>query len=722
MDVSTEKLSLKLKNKIDLPGAAPVAEKILKEYTDHGIIRSDNYHWMRADNWQEAMREPDKLPAPIKSYLEAENNYCADAMLPLEQLQKDLIAEMRGRVQEQDESLPEPDGAYAYCDRHIEGGEHPVYFRTDRDGGNEKLLIDINLEAEGYEYFSHDLVEHSPDHKTLAWSRDTSGAEYYRLFFRDIGSNKDSATVIEDVGSVAWADGETIYYTRVDKNHRPSKVFKHILGSDPADDVLVFHEKDNRFFCDVYCSRSGKYMFIASGMDDQDEVWFVPLNTSGAASHSIGPVLFEPRAEGLEYSVDHQGNDTDDRFIILSNTDDAQDFKLSVTDCDKPGRQFWTDFQSYQPGRMLHAFEVFRDWIMWLAVENALPAIYFSGSDGKVSKVAFDEEAYSLGLDAGLEYNANIFRFDYSSPTTPWQTWQYNCASGERKHLKTQVIPSGHEASDYITRRIAAKSHDGAEVPVTLLHHKNTSINGSAPCLLYGYGSYGSSVPAGFSSNRLSLVDRGFVYAIAHVRGGEEKGRDWYEQAKFAGKVNSFHDFSAAAEELIAQQYTSVANIVIHGGSAGGLLVGATANMRPDLFAGVIADVPFVDVLNTIIDDTLPLTPGEWSQWGNPIESKAAYDAIASYSPYDNVEAKDYPSMLVTAGVSDPRVTYWEPAKWVAKLRALKTDSNPLLLKTNMSSGHFGKTGRFAMLEDYALSFAFAIAVTDQPVNDGADS
>ena len=361
-------MSLKLKYKIDLPDNAPVADKKPQQHTDHGITRSDNYHWMRADNWQEAMREPDKLPEPVKSYLQAENNYCAEAMLPLAQLQKDLIAEMRGRMREQDESLPESDGTYAYCDRHIEGAEHPVYFRTDRDGGNEQLLIDINHEAEGHEYFSHDLVEHSPDHKTLAWCCDTSGAEYYRLFFRNIDTSKDSAIVIEDVGSVAWADGQTIYYTRVDENHRPSKVFKHTLGSDPADDALVYHEKDNRFFCDVYTSRSGKFIFIASGMDDQDEVWFIPINAAGDASQSIEPQLIEPRSDGLEYSVDHQGNDTDNRFVVLSNTDDAQDFKLSVTDCDKPGRQHWTDFQVYQPGRMIHTFEVFRDWVMWLAV------------------------------------------------------------------------------------------------------------------------------------------------------------------------------------------------------------------------------------------------------------------------------------------------------------------------------------------------------------------
>ena len=715
-----------MKLRISLPESAPVAEKIPVEQTAHGITRSDDYAWLRADNWQEAMRDPDKLPHKIKTYLEAENDYCAEAMQYTEQLQEALVAEMRGRIQEQDEELPVLDGAYAYCERYVEGGEHPIYYRTDRSfdhaagkansnvgdkaDHNEELLIDINSEAGEHEYFSHYLVEHSPDHKTLAWSCDTSGAEYYRLFFRDIASGQDSATVIEDVESAAWANDSTIYYTRVDENHRTSKVFRHVIGSDPAEDELIYHEKDNRFYCDVERSRSGKYIFISTGMDTQDEVWCIAIDDPESKMQ-----LIEPRSEGFEYSVDHWVNDTGDFFIILSNCDEAKDFKLSVTSVNQPGREHWSDFQAYKPGCMIHSFEVYRDWVMWLAVENALPAIYFVGSDGKVSKLAFEEEAYSLGLDAGLEYDVSLFRFDYSSPTTPWQTWEYDCATAQRRHLKSQVIPSGHDPSDYITRRVSAQSHDGAEVPVTLLHHKDTKIDGTAPCLLYGYGSYGSSVPAGFSSNRLSLVDRGFVYAIAHVRGGEEKGRDWYEQARFAGKVNSFQDFIAAAEVLIENQYTASANVVIHGASAGGLLVGATVNMRPDLFAGVIADVPFVDVLNTIIDDSLPLTPGEWSQWGNPIESEESYHAIAGYSPYDHVEAKEYPSMLVTAGVSDPRVTYWEPAKWVAKLRDLKKDSNPLMLKTNMSSGHYGKTGRFAMLEDYALSYAFALVVTELP-------
>ncbi len=693
--------------KISPQGKPPIAEKKPLQCQAHGVRWTDDYAWLRADNWQEAMRDPDLLPVKIKTYLEQENRYCKESMASTESLQKTLVAEMRGRMLEKDDSVPDPYGPYAYSHRYTEGAEHPVFFRTPREGGAEQILIDVNVEAGKFEYFDHGSTDYSPDHKTLAWTCDTSGAEYYRLFFRDMATGVDAEQVIEDVDEVTWAGGETVFYTRVDESHRPSKVFRHTLGSNPSDDVLVYHEKDERFFCSVFSSSSEQYVFIATGMNDQDEVWYIPLNQIDSA-----PKLIEPRAEGLEYSVDHQVNDSCDRFVILSNTDGAKDFKISVTDVANPAMQHWTDYRPYQPGLMIHSVEVYRDWVMWLAVEDALPAIYFAGNDGKESSVNFDEEAYSLGLDVGYEYDVSVFRFDYSSPTTPWQTWEYDCASGKRELLKTQSIPSGHESTDYITRRVTATSHDGAQVPVTLLHHKDTCIDGSAPCLLYGYGSYGSSVPAGFSANRLSLVDRGFIYAIAHVRGGEEKGRDWYEQAKFTGKVNSFHDLIASARHLIHLQYTAKQNIVIHGGSAGGLLVGAAVNMEPDLFAGVIADVPFVDVLNTIIDHTLPLTPGEWSQWGNPIESREAFDSISAYSPYDNIEPKDYPAMLVTAGVSDPRVTYWEPAKWVAKLRSLKTDNNILLLKTNMSSGHFGKTGRFAILDDYALAFAFAIAVT----------
>lgn len=686
--------------KINLPAAAPVAEKIPHQCSAHGQKWSDDYAWLRADNWQQAMREPETLPAPIAEYLQAENQYFSEAMAETTTLQSTLISEMRGRIQDKDISLPDRDGQYDYLHKYNAGAEHPVYLRKHKDSTSQEKLLDINVEAKAHEYFDHDLVEHSPDHKTLAWSCDTSGAEYFELFFRDLESGNDLDYSIADVDTAAWADPQTLFYTRVDENHRPNKVFIHRLGTPPDNDVLTYEETDERFSVEVATSMSREYIFISTGMNDQDEVWFIPT-----ASPDTAPKVIEPRTNGLEYEVEHQHQ----RFIILTNADKATDFKLVEAPLDQPSRSHWQDLIPHQPGTMIHAFNVYENWITWLSVKNALPLLSYMKNGDDSQTIDFGEEAYSLSLDSGYEYNTSIIRFDYSSPTTPEQTFEFNLEEGTRRFLKEQVIPSGHNRQHYLTKRIHATSHDGAEVPVTLLYHHKTALDGSAPCLLYGYGSYGASIPAAFSGKRLSLVDRGFVYAIAHVRGGEEKGRAWYEGAKLGNKPNTFHDFIAAAEALIDKQYTSAKKITIHGGSAGGLLVGAVLNMRPDLIGSAVADVPFVDVLNTILDDTLPLTPGEWSQWGNPIESEQAFNDIRSYSPYDNVQAQEYPAMLVTAGVSDPRVTYWEPAKWVAKLRAIKTDANPLLLKTNMTSGHFGKTGRFAALEDSALTYAFAV-------------
>lgn len=688
------------------PEGAPCAARISHKATWHGVELDDPWHWLRAENWQEAMRDPSRLPEDIKAYLEAENAYYETAMSDTQALQEQLVAEMRGRIKEDETSVPVPDGPFAYSWRHEEGGEHPIRVRTRRDGsGEEEVLLDVNAEAIGKDYFQLGLAAESPDHSMLAWSRDTSGAEYYSLVFRDLDTLSDSAYEIEDVGSAAWLDNRHMLYTRVDENHRPSKVFRHEIGTDPSTDTLVYEEADPRFFCGVSRSRSGDFVFIVAGMNDQDEI-----HTIRTSNPLEAPRLIEPRAEGVEYGVEHQ----DGRFLILTNADGAEDFKIMEAPLDQPGRENWKELVAHRKGRTILSLDAYRDWIIWMERENALPRICFMNEAGETRSIAFREEAYSLAVSPFPEFECGELRFTYSSPTTPAQVFDYDLASGERVLRKEQEIPSGHDPEHYVTRRIFAVSHDGEEVPVTLLHHRDTPIDGSAPCLLYGYGSYGMSMPAGFNTNRLSLVDRGFVYAIAHIRGGEEKGRAWYEAAKFAGKPNSFRDFIAAAEKLVAEGFAARGRIVIQGGSAGGLLVGASVNMRPELFAGVIADVPFVDVLNTILDDSLPLTPGEWTQWGNPIESSEMFDVIRSYSPYDNVEAKDYPPMLVTAGVSDPRVTYWEPAKWVAKLRSLKTDSNALLLRTNMTSGHFGKSGRFAALEDAARSQAFAIKVTGQ--------
>ena len=689
-----------MKTRFPSVNGAPQAEKRPHETKFHGITLSDDYHWIRADNWQEAMREPDKLPEDIKSYLNAENDYYEASMADTKDLQKTLIAEMRGRIKEDDSSVPVKDGPYAYTWKYIEGGEHPIRIRTPRDGGAEEVLLDINKEAKGKEYFEIGFVAEDTSHSILAWSRDTSGAEYYSLTFRDLKTGKDRKTEIKDVGSATWANETTLFYSRVDENHRPSKIFRHTLGADPKTDVLVYEESDPRFYCGVGKTRSDAYVILSAGMNDQDELRIIPTNNVEAE-----PILIQERQDGLEYSLEHQGN----RFLITTNAGGAVDFKVVETSIDSPSMENWKDFIPHKAGRMIISCSAYKDWVIWMERENALPRICFMGNDGTIDEISMDEEAYALGVAPSPEFNTDVFRFNYSSPTTPSQVFDYDLKSGERTFLKQSEIPSGHNIDDYIARRIMAKSHDGAEVPITILHHKNTKLDGSAPCLLYGYGSYGMAMPAGFSANRLSIVDRGFVYAVAHVRGGEEKGRQWYEDAKFGKKINSFHDFIASAETLIEQDFTAKGNIVIMGGSAGGLLVGATVNMAPDLLAGVIADVPFVDVLNTILDDTLPLTPGEWSQWGNPIESKQAFDDIANYSPYDKVERKDYPAMLVTGGVSDPRVTYWEPAKWVAKLRDFKTDDNILLLRTNMTSGHFGKSGRFAALEDAARSYAFAL-------------
>lgn len=688
-------------------GGEPAARKRPVKTVWHGKTLIDDYHWLRAENWQEAMRDPARLPGEIKDYLEAENAYFDRAMADTRELQDKLVAEMRGRIKEEDISVPVKDGPFAYSWKYIEGGEHPIRIRTPRDGGDETVLLDVNKEAEGRDYFELGYAGVSPEHRTLAWSRDTSGSEYFSLSFRDIASSTDSDYQISDVGSGAWGDEQTFFYTRVDENHRPSKVFRHVLGSDPASDTLVYDEKDPRFFCGVGRSRSGDYLFIVAGMNDQDEVRFIPTDDLLA-----DPQIIEPRQEGLEYSVEHQGN----RFIILTNANGATDFKIVETPVENPEMENWVDLIEHREGRMVLSADAYRDWLIWMERENALPRICYMRNGGEVRSIQFDEEAYSLGVAPSPEYETDQTRFTYSSPTTPSRIYDYNLQTGDRTLLKEQEVPSGHDPENYITRRVHAVSHDGAEVPVTLLYHKKTALDGSAPALLYGYGSYGHSMPAGFSTNRLSLIDRGFVYAIAHVRGGQEKGRAWYESAKFGKKPNSFHDFVAAAEKLIDDGFTGKGQIVIQGGSAGGLLVGATVNMRPDLFAGAIADVPFVDVLNTILDDSLPLTPGEWSQWGNPIEDSAAFADIAGYSPYDNIEEKAYPAMLVTAGVSDPRVTYWEPAKWVSRLRAMKTDDNILLLRTNMSSGHFGKSGRFAALEDAARAQAFAIKATGRPL------
>ena len=678
--------------------APPRAEKRPVSDTRHGITRTDEYAWLRAENWQEVMRDPAALPDDIRAYLDAENAHQEEMLGDLTDLRETLFEEMKGRIKPDDSSVPTPHGPWTYQTRYEEGAEYALFVRQKRAGGAEEVLLDGPKEAEGTEYFSLGAVEHSPDHARLAWSVDNNGSEYYQVRIRDLSTGEDGDETIADVGSLAWtSDADAVVFTRVDENHRPSKVFAKALGGEER---LIYEESDPRFFVGCGDTRDGHWIVVSTGQNDEDEVRLL------RADDPLGDaILVEPRRPGHEYTVETHG----DRLFITTNADGAVNYKLMEADVSAPGRENWHEVIAHRDDVMLVRVVAFRDWLVRLERENALPRIVVRHLEsGEEHTVSFDEEAYALGISGGYEFETDMLRFTYSSPATPSQVWDYDMATRERTLRKEQEIPSGHAPADYVVRRLHAPARDGEQVPVTLVHHKDTAIDGTAPCLLYGYGSYGAGMPAAFQTNRLSLLDRGFVHATAHVRGGDEKGRHWYEQTKKAGKHHTFEDFIAVGEHLAREGYTARGRIVAQGGSAGGLLMGAVANMAPELWGGIIAQVPFVDVLNTMLDDTLPLTPGEWSQWGNPIESAQEYEVIASYSPYDNVGAKPYPPMLVMAGLTDPRVTYWEPAKWVAKLREHAPET-PIMFKTNMGTGHFGKTGRFAYLDEVTLVYAFAL-------------
>jgi len=685
----------------------PIAAKRPQKNTLHGREWVDDYAWLRADNWQDCVLDPEKLPAEIRAYLEAENAYCAEQMQATEKLQAALVAEMRGRIEADDVSLPDLDGPWCYLERYSDDDEHPVYLRQPRQGGAQEITIDFNKEALNHEYFDPGDIDYSPDHARLAWSADTTGSESYTAKIRNLANGRDEES-IDHLYEFTWATPDVIFYTRLNDQLRADRVYRHHIGTSIDSDVLVYEETDSRFDCSVWTSRSGDYVFLSSDMNDQSEVWYIKVDDVTAS-----PRLVQERRDGIEYEIEHQGN----RFLILTNWQ-AEDFRIVETPVNAPERENWRDVIKHVPGRMLLELFATKDSMLWMERENALPRICFCGADGVRQVVEFEEEAYALCLEPLVEFDARAFRFGYESPTTPEHTYEYNLDNHTRELQKKQQIPSGHDPKDYIARRIQARAQDGEDVPLTLLYHRLTPLDGSAPCILEGYGAYGDSTAATFSASVLSLVDRGFISVIAHVRGGQEKGRAWYEAAKGLHKQNSFDDFIAAGNALVDTGLTAKGRIVISGASAGGLLVGAVINQESQLWGGVIAEVPFVDVLNTMVDASLPLTPGEWSQWGNPIEDADIFNEIARYSPYDNIEAKAYPPMLVTAGVSDPRVTYWEPAKWVARHRALRADDTLLVLKTNMNSGHSGEAGRYASLKDYALSCAFTLQVLDMAADE----
>ncbi len=672
-------------------------------YTYHGHQRWDEFAWLRAENWREAMLDPSVLPEAIASHLRAENEYARAVMADTSELQDRLYAELRGRIKEDDSSVPSRDGSWYYYSRFREGGQQPLLCRRYGEHGNEVILIDGDAEAEGLDYFRLGGTEHSPDQQLLAYAVDTTGAEAFEIRFRDLASGEDLADRIGNArGDFEWAaDSRTLFYTTLDADHRPKWVYRHTLGDPVPQDSIVYEEPDPGFFVGVGKTESRLYLLIDAHDHTTSEVRYIPADEPG-----LTPCVFAEREREVEYEI----SDHDDNWLILTNRGGAEDFRICWTPVADTAPSAWQDLIPHESGRLIQGMLVFQDWLVRQELVDAQPRVVIRHlADGHEHAIEFDEACYGLDAAGGFEYATNTLRLGYSSFATPSRVYDYDMATGERILRKEQTIPSGHDPDAYTSRRLMATAPDGEQVPVSLFHRRDVTPSAETPLLMYGYGAYGMTETPGFSPNRLSLVDRGFVLAVAHVRGGMDKGYRWYREGKLESKPNTFSDCIAAAESLIAAGYSSAGNLSLLGGSAGGMLVGAVINKRPDLFHAAVADVPFVDVLNTMLDPTLPLTPPEWPEWGNPIESADDYDTILSYSPYDNVAHQRYPHLLVTAGVSDPRVTYWEPAKWVARLRDQAAAGSELLLWTNMSAGHGGSSGRFKALEEVAFRYAFLL-------------
>lgn len=686
----------------------PVARTCDAAVERHGRRIADPYAWLRAENWQEVMQDPSKLGPEIRAYLEAENAYTTAAMADTEALQEELFAEMKGRLKEDDASVPLPDGEWAYFSRFRPGGQHPQFCRTPTDDPDQvDVMLDGDVEAEGKAYFRIAAIQHTDDHRLLAWAADSTGSEQYVIRVRDLASGVELPDELQEATpSMTWAtDSRHLFYTKRDANWRPYGVWRHELGTPQADDVCVFKESDPGYFVGVGRTASRAFVAINTHDHETSEWHLIPADAPTA-----DPRLFAARDPGVEYDLEHMPGKAgaDGCFVIRTNADGAEDFKLVTAPEASVSRETWRDLVPHEPGRLILGLSATHRHLTRLERVAGLPRLIVRDwASGEEHAIAFDEEAYSLGLGGSLEFETTTLRFVYSSMTTPAETYDYDLETRERTLRKRQEVPSGHDPDAYVTRRLLAKAPDGEEVPVTLVHRKDLTL--PAPTLLYGYGSYGISLPASFGVVRLSLVDRGFVWAQAHVRGGMDKGYRWYTDGKREKKENTFRDFITTRDHLVAEGIAEADKIAAEGGSAGGMLMGVVANWAPEKFAAIVANVPFVDVLNTMCDDTLPLTPPEWPEWGNPITDRVAFERIRGYSPYDNVTAQDYPAILAIGGLSDPRVTYWEPAKWVAKLRATKTDTNLLLLQTEMEAGHGGAAGRFDRLKEDAFQYAFVL-------------
>lgn len=678
--------------------SAPVAKKIPKENERHGITWVDEYAWLKDESY------PTVDDEPVLAYLKEENAYFRAAMKPYRGLIDELFEELKGRLKEDESSVPVKDGEWLYQWRFDEGEQYRKWYRTPVGGGDEQLILDEPALAEGREFFKVVGFNVSNDGKLLAWGEDTNGSERYTLRIKNLETGEVlDDEIAETSGSSVWsADGKALLYMRVSKEWRPYQARLHAIGRDPESDPVLYEEQDSGFFAGLSLSQSREFIFIRTGDHVTSEVYLLP-----ADDPTVEPVLVAARQAGHEYDLDH-ANGT---FYIRTN-DTHENFRIATAPEAAPQRASWKELIAGSDEVYIRGFASFKDFLAIQERVNGLDQIRLRRYDGGEHRIDFPEQAYTAHIGNNPEFDVARLRINYQSMVTPDTVYDYDLETHALETLKVLEIPSGYDPSQYVTERKMAKARDGARVPVSLVYRKDLNRGDGTPLHLYGYGAYGLGMSPGFNSNRLSLLDRGFVYAIAHIRGGDEMGYHWYTSGKLDQRTNTFNDFVDVARFLIDEGYAQAGNITISGGSAGGELMGAVANQAPELFRGVVAHVPFVDVLNTMLDTSLPLTPMEWPEWGNPIEDKEAFDLIRSYSPYDNVVAQDYPPMLITGGLNDPRVTYWEPAKWAAKLRATKTDNNLLLLKTNMGAGHAGKSGRYVRLRETAEEYTFLLMVT----------
>jgi len=678
-------------NRLQAPLTPPVAEKHPQVLVVHGDERIDDYFWMRDSN------DPNVI-----AYLEAENAYTDAMMQHTQGLQTTLYSEMLARIKETDLSVPYRKDDYYYYSRTEEGKDYPIYCRKKGSlDASEEILLDQNELAKGYDYFSLGTFQVSPNHQLLAYSVDASGAEKHTLFFLDLNTFElYPETLTETYYSFAWGnDNRTVFYTKVDSTNRPFQLWRHTLGSSPEDDVLIYQEPDEAYFLSVGKTRSQAYILMSLGSKVTSEVHYLDAHNPTNSFQVI-----HPRQQGMEYSIEHHS----DRFYIVTN-DEAINFKLVKTPVAKPSKDNWQTVIPHREDVLLSSVSAFADYLVISERKGGLPMIRVQKtSTGEEQDIRFPEPTYSISPGNNPEFNTTTLRFNYTSLITPFSVFDYDMETKQRELKKETEVLGGYDRTQYESEWIMATASDGTEIPLSIVYKKGLQKDGTNPLFLTAYGSYGVSYPASFSSTRLSLLNRGVIVAIAHIRGGGEMGRKWYEDGKFLHKKNTFTDFIACAEHLITQKWTSSDRLAISGGSAGGLLMGAVINSRPELFKVVLAAVPFVDVVTTILDTSLPLSALEWEEWGNP-NDKTYYDYMKSYSPYDNVKPQDYPNILITAGLNDSRVKYWEPAKWTAKLRELKTDNNILLLKTNMGAGHGGASGRYESLKETAFEYAFVL-------------